>query len=371
MVALVLTPIAAYLYAQFVARIISRVTPWEKGRVYPFLPFRVRVDEGLIRRRVRRAVAVCRANGTPLSVSWQNLSRAFRQARVVYDGMNSLTSNLQLLVQVLVVGFMSYHLYESDGGRGFTPENLYNSSWTLGALLSWIVFSARIMRAKGEWRRKTADQEALRSCIYVLHLCGEVIRGKVRILEVEEAVTMLCGELGDFSSSSPSFSDQRRKESVTAHVSLVQQELMESSGVLLSAGSPGLSRLIERVGTLVERLIEQRWLCLLDLPEGVSVEAVTLSSEEKIDRKDAWIVIGGSMLAAIGLGAAVSMGVPLVAAAPAALVFLLGPATLWGSKRLGISPRNFLDSTRVPVAEANASGSQQQAGSSGQSSAAA
>ncbi|MFF9601170.1 hypothetical protein ACF1GY_02705 [Streptomyces sp. NPDC014684] len=366
--ALTLAPLTAYMYAHLAIRVITTSSPWEKGRIYPILPLKVRVDEGFIRRRVRRAVAVSRANGTPLTVSQQNISHHFRRARVTYDGIKSLTSSLPLLAQLLLVGFTGYHLYKSGDHKGFTPENLYNLSLIFGALLSWLAFSYRILRAREEWRRKTADQEALRSCIYVLHLCGEVVRGKAKILEVEEAVMTLCGELGDFSSNSPALSDPRRKENVAAHISLVQQELIESSGVLLSEGFSGLARLIERVGTLLGRLIEQRWLCLLDLPAGVSTEGVTLSPEEQVDRRDAWIVIAGSMLAAIGLGASVSMGVPLVAAVPAALVFLLGPATLWGSKRLGVSPRDFLASVRMPINEANAGASQQQATPSSQSS---
>ncbi|MFJ5058532.1 hypothetical protein ACIP96_03830 [Streptomyces nigra] len=359
-------PAVAYLYARLFGRAIFNSTPWDEGKVYPLLPFKVRVDDAFINRRIRQAVAVCRFNGTPLSLSQVDLVKSLRQANVVFRGMNSLAANILLLVQLAAGGFVAYLFYKHGVDRGWSRENLVKNSQGITVMISLFLVTAQLVFFKREWRRKTADQEAIRSCFYILYLCGKVARGKAKILDVEEAVVELCGELRDFASSAPSFSSQQRKGDVAAHVSHVQQELMRVSGSLLAEGLSGLAKVAEQVGVLTERLIAQRWLCLLDLPgEGVA-EPVSPLPDGKVDRKDAWIVLGGSMLAALGLGAAVSMGVPLVAAAPAALVFLLGPATLWGSKRLGISPRNVLDSVRTPVAEANSGGTQPQTNPSSQ-----
>ncbi|MBQ0847456.1 hypothetical protein J8N05_04340 [Streptomyces sp. BH-SS-21] len=223
-----------------------------------------------------------------------------------------------------------------------------------------VISAWRFLQVGKRWRKQEADAQALLTCVSVLYLCGEMLMGRAKALTVDRFNSILCQNLGDFASDSPEFPDTERRLEVLRHVSGVQQVLMKSSGRLLIDGSEGVPGLVRELESLLDGLLEQRWLNLLDVSSVTSAESVTQSSQGEIDRRDIWIVVGGSSVAAIGLGVAAGIGVPLAAAVPAALVFLLGPAALWGSKRLGVSPRHVLDSVRTPVMEANQGGTPQQ-----------
>ncbi|MEU6420223.1 hypothetical protein [Streptomyces spiralis] len=198
--------------------------------------------------------------------------------------------------------------------------------------------------------------QAIRSCFLILSECGDMHRGSVKPLEVDNDVSLLCRELGDFVTSTDMFPDPGRRASVVHHVGAVQRAVMESSQKLLAEGKAGIPDLVRTIGTLLDSLVEQRWLNLLDIPGAPASYSVTRSPQNEPNRRDAWIVIGGSVAAAVGLGVAATVGVPLGAAIPAALVFLLGPATLWGSRRLGMSPQRLLESVRTPITEASQGG---------------
>ncbi|GGO49420.1 hypothetical protein GCM10012287_26730 [Streptomyces daqingensis] len=108
---------------------------------------------------------------------------------------------------------------------------------------------------------------------------------------------------------------------------------------------------------LIDRLIEERWLNLLDVPQTADDEVLQTSSPDpNEDRRDAWIVMGGSLLAAVALCIVTTLGVPLTAGIPAAFVFLMGPAVLMGSRKLGASPRGLLTSVRSSVEGGGGSG---------------
>jgi hypothetical protein len=181
----------------------------------------------------------------------------------------------------------------------------------------------------------------------------------VNRLDIEAAISDLCNELADFANTNQVLNKPPRQQEVARHVDRVQEELRSASGRILSGGLEEIPGLVRSVGTILERTIERRWLCLLDLPSTGSPPPPAHTSHRENGKRDALIVMGGSLAAAIGLGVANTAGVPLSAAVPATLVFLLGPATLWGSRRLGVSPRGLLDSVRTSVAESGRTDSQQ------------
>ncbi|MEU9537662.1 hypothetical protein [Streptomyces mirabilis] len=292
--------------------------------------------------------------------------RELQHARIVHDALTFLILSLLLLAMIITTSIALYETSALDEKLKLTPKAVTDTAFIAAIILSSFAIAQRIFQFRRKCQNQTSDLEALRSCFYLLHLCGELTKGQAKPLEIEKGTTTLCEELGDFATSIVHFPDPNRRESVSKHVSQVQLELMRSSGILLSDGAGGVPNVVKTVGTLLDRIIEQRWLHLLDLPDTGNPESVTRSPQNQVDRRDVWIVIGGSVAAALGLGAAASMGVPLAAAVPAALIFLLGPATLWGSRRLGMSPRNLLDSVRTPVAGTNQAGSQQQTSPPGQ-----
>ncbi|SFS73372.1 hypothetical protein SAMN04487982_103210 [Streptomyces sp. ok210] len=365
-------PLMVGLQVNIACRRLSSSTPWKEGRIFPFLSIKVRVDEEFNKRRNRRAIAVCRAYGSPLHISYKELLQEYEHARSCRDALRRLTSVVPLLTTICGCGAAAtYAIFTWGDHPNFDPEGARELINVLVIIFSSWAATQRFETFLRRWQKQNCDIEAIISCFFILHLCGDLVRNKARPLEIEESVRDLREELGDFVTSSEYFSEPSRRESVSRHVALVQQELMSSSGTLLTGGSLNVPGVVKTIGCLLERIIQQRWLGLLDLSDGAEPESVTLSPEDRTGKRDAWIVMGGSIAAALGLGVAAAMGVPLSAAVPAALIFLLGPATLWGSRRLGMSPRSLLDSARTSVAGANQAGSQQQGNSQGNGASAA
>lgn len=338
-------------YLEVYLRVISRRRPWHQGRYFPLVPIRVSPDTQFNERRVRRAVAVCRAFGGPVGFSYRRLfceySKASRSCRALWQFVR-----VRMWVLALsLVSISVYALLRGDGGSKITSEriNLYGLGYGCGLFACLAVW--RVLQAGKKWRRQNSDAEALRTCLRVLYLCGELHVGRVKALRVDREIADLCREIGDFVTSSDMFPDPGRRSAVLHHTSAVQTVLMDTSQTLLNSGKSGIPDLVEVIRTVLENLMDERWLNLLDASAVTTQESVTQSPDGVLRRRDVWIVIGGSAAAAIGLGAAASLGVPLVAAVPAALIFLLGPATLWGSSRLGMSPRQLLESVRTPIVE--------------------
>jgi hypothetical protein len=257
-----------------------------------------------------------------------------------------------LLVYALYVGI--------NAELSFTTNRVKNV--LAAAAYTYVIFSMlalwRITVMSRTWRRKVSDLEAFATCLSILRRCGEKHKGSYGggALSIDLEVSSLCRQLGDFAAS-PAFSmDAERRSSVAHHVAEVQRVLMEASAGVLTNGKDGLADLVAKVAELADNLYEERWLRLLEIPDAADLDAVTQNVDNSVGKRDAWIVIAGSLVAAVGIGAAAVLGVPVAAAVPAALIFLLGPATIWGSRRLGMSPKNLLESLRTPIAEAGQGG---------------
>ncbi|WP_328553114.1 hypothetical protein [Streptomyces sp. NBC_00358] len=244
---------------------------------------------------------------------------------------------------------LAYAAYKKTPDWPSTPEQLRTCGLLWGIALAASALMFIQMNYCHMWRRENSDNAAIIICFSILRQLSELPRNAANILEIEDLFAKLAKEIADFASASPHFSTPSRRVDVERHTSAVRAELMRQSGELLSRGVTQVPAAVATIGTLLERLTQQRWLQLLD------VEGADISTPEVVDdtdRRDSWIIVGGSAFAALGLGSASALGIPLTAAIPSALVFLLGPATLWGSSRLGLTPRSVLASTRASLTDA-------------------
>ncbi|MGW3493963.1 hypothetical protein [Streptomyces sp. NPDC001020] len=355
----IFVPLALGAYANILFRMITRSQPWRQGRIFPLLKRKARIDEEFIKRRSRQAVAVCRAYGSPLRTPLKEIRDEYRQARIRRDALSTFTLFGSLTAPALFLAIAALAALTLDTPRGMSQETVKVASKLFAALLAIAVIQFRFADLSSQWRRQNSDAEAIASCVFILYL---LTHRRVDPLDIEDAVDDLCDELSDFANSNTVLNNSARQAEVSRHVGQVQQELRCVSGKILSGGVAEIPGLVRSVGTVLERVIEQRWLCLLDLPDTAGVSPSARASHLPDWKSDAWIVVGGSLAAAIGLGVATMSGVPLSAAVPATLVFLLGPAALWGSRRLGVSPRGLLDSVKASVEGSGRSGSQQPSG---------
>ncbi|MDT0480339.1 hypothetical protein [Streptomyces doebereineriae] len=227
---------------------------------------------------------------------------------------------------------------------GFTAADLSDLSFVTSILLSEIVFLILLLRRAEAWRRESADVSAIFFGYSVLWISWDLANGKGKVLDVDEALSLVRANLGDFAAHSDYFADPERRDSVLRHVAAVQRELMKCSDRLLSDGVLALPDLVKTVGPFLERLVDQRWLGLLDLPDAADAESIVRSAGDRDSRRNALIIISGAAIAALVVGLATTVGISAeTAVLPAALVSLVGPV-IWGGKSLGVSPRVILGS---------------------------
>ncbi|MGP2437660.1 hypothetical protein [Streptomyces sp. JW3] len=350
--ALILVPTFFALQTANLLQHISKSPPWAEGKYFPLLPFKPHPDERFHRKRNRKATAVSRMHRSPLRTSREKLLSESMRAEQVRQAQRGFTYGSALAILMAGAVEAIYLAVRIPVEAGLTPAVVRTSSFYLAVTLAAGVSVQQIQNYNRKWREQRADLSAVDSCLDLLGLCGEASRGTIGPLSISTEVAHLCDHLGIFATANRYLPDPTMRASVEAHVARVQRELVRRSEDCLSGGNAAMGGLVEAVGTVLDRLIEQRWLGLLDLPASDPPTSVSQSPRTHIDKRDVLIIMGGALAASVGLGAAASMGVPLAAAVPAALFFLLGPATLWGSKRLGASPRNMLDSLRTPVSDA-------------------
>ncbi|WP_158711507.1 hypothetical protein [Streptomyces xylophagus] len=217
-----------------------------------------------------------------------------------------------------------------------------------GIWISFTVIVIAFRRTMSHLVQVVADLGAIRQIFIALNECYSSLKGEGGVLAIDDRVRRICGELADFSQEKWAVADPERFELVARHVGAVQKELRAVAAELLR-GSPGaMPKFVRLQFVLLDRLIDERWMALLDVFEEPASELIS-SPEVRENRRDTWIIIAGATVAAIGIGAAATLGVPTAAAVPAALVFLLGPATLWGSKRLNLTPGAFIGTLRGAV----------------------
>ncbi|MET9329690.1 hypothetical protein ABZX78_00375 [Streptomyces cellulosae] len=303
------------------------------------MPLTFKADKAGISRSARRAVAVARMFGAPLRVSYAELRAGIERVKVSQKALYTLANSLNRIAIAVASLFLVGATARSPT---LDPEYVLVTVVGISFFFAGVVALKVADRESDTWIAREKDGPAFVACVNALSACGRCAQGRTGILEVEWHVAELARELGAFASNGGRFSNVGRKQDMSRHVAQVQKELLMMTGKLLEEGPAALSDVVERLAMVLDRMWEQRWLRLLDGLDCNEDESVSTTEREPQDKRDAWIVLGGALAAAIGLAVSGSAGVPLSAAVPAALVLMLGPATLWGSRRLGSSPSGLL-----------------------------
>jgi hypothetical protein len=340
-------PPLCYLAARLILREIGMSNFWRGGRVLFVWP--VRVDEGLCRRQARRMLAVVRYHGHPMGLTTAELAAALRHATRVQRTVRSTTNAVSLGAGIPVVAAFGAVVWAMVA-QAATYDIAVLMVTLVAVYMCGAAVALQASRQSKDWARFVADDAAAVTCRQLLLEFADFARNDGSPVYVEYLAGRLCRELGDFVSTERNFPDKERSKQLKAHVAAVQQELHALTNGVLREGAGAVPAFAGAMSVLTERLVQERWLRLLDVADVAEDPVRTeTATQQEAAKRDGWIVVGGSLTAALGLGAAATLGIPLAAAVPAAVVFLLGPATLWGSKNLGWSPRDLLRTAQRSV----------------------
>ncbi|MGW6905598.1 hypothetical protein [Streptomyces sp. NPDC054940] len=192
-------------------------------------------------------------------------------------------------------------------------------------------------------------RRAFYECCKCVVLCLDVVEQRAPILSVDRKVHLIGRMLIRFGESEARKGGTARQRQLFEHAVRVKLALDECAARALKEGAGELPKLVAMLMKILERLASGRLLGLLDedeLPTYVPPSAGEL--EEEASKGDRRIVLWGATAAAVAAGVMISLGVPAGAVVPAALIFLMGPAVLWGSKKMG-NPRELMDAMRQGV----------------------
>ncbi|WP_434593938.1 hypothetical protein [Streptomyces sp. A5-4] len=351
----IFTPAMLYMVIKILCRHAVLAESWRSPKIIPFLPFSIRLNATRPKREARKVAALSRYCGRVTESRISQLESAYSASELAERWF---LRNIILMFTAFTSGVVVLFL----GFRGLDPE-LAKSYKVTPETTPYLAagFSANIMLAVAainyrRWEKilsdRASDLKAIRSCFAALTACEALIRGHGSILAVEKRVGEISHNIARFPVANVSLSTDARLPTVLAHISAVQKELKRSSGEVLRGGVAQSLGLVVTLSTLLDRLIAERWLNLLDIDDSAeTVAGLDTQDDIRRDRRDTWIVMSGSLVAAIVLGSVIAVGMPLAVGAPAALVFLLGPAVLWGSRRLGASPKGLLEAVETSLSE--------------------
>ncbi|WP_215455779.1 hypothetical protein [Streptomyces sp. ATCC 21386] len=336
---LVFLPAGAWSFAFIAIRMGRLYRPWRKKNQPHTLAKSLRLKSAL-QGNPRKAVAAARYFEVRPTLNLQEVQRLYKsQAKARDRVMIWVQGSALFSVILLEFSLFSLSAVEESDPWGMAPISI-------GGFISFLIFFFMTRSASLVFMREEGFAWAYVLAVRCLALCAELPRGRSTPLVLDQEVAVLSKALGSFALAGyPGMTDQRKKD-VQQHVLQVQQALHSASAEVLKRGAPACQELAQIVGVLVARLAEQRWQGLLDEDQLVVNDAVLAHSIPESRRKDAWIVIVGASVAAAFVVIATSLGVPPTATVPAALVFLIGPAALWGSKSLGFSHRSLMRSSR-------------------------
>ncbi|MFI8355282.1 hypothetical protein [Streptomyces cyaneofuscatus] len=214
--------------------------------------------------------------------------------------------------------------------------------------IMWWSLELRRVRA---WIASVGHRRAFYECCRCVVVCLDVREGRSTIISVDRRVHQIGRALIRFSESEARKGGASRQNQLFEHAVRVKAALDDCAGRALKEGESALPDVVAMLMKILERLSAGRLLGLLDeheLPAFVPPSAEELEGEA--DKGDRRIVLWGAAAAAVVAGVMISLGVPAGAVVPAALIFLMGPAVLWGSKKIG-NPRELMDSMRQGVAQ--------------------
>ncbi|MGW1894038.1 hypothetical protein ACWCP6_27870 [Streptomyces sp. NPDC002004] len=314
------------------------------------------VAPAMHRREALHLVALSRCAGRRMDSGVEAVAARFARAATARKRVRRVSRvGTTALAGCPLILLLALYLFGSPGTR---PSLLYYacllatvwySAGSLGALLAW-------QTAQRFWTRLAGDHRAVRWCAFVLHDALLVAYGRDDAVRgVNAGVSEICRVLEEYAAQDAAFPAEGQRQAVSAHVMQVRRALVAAANGLLRDGRDALPGLVRTVSTLLDRLVAERWLALLDLEEpSAAADADDLASGPTEERRDRLVVLAGSMLAAGGLATAAAFGVPLGAAVPGALVFLLGPAMMWGGKGLRPSAHRMFASLQEGIGRAGA-----------------
>ncbi len=302
-----------------------------------------------VRENPRRALAVVRFFGVRPEIDLTALTESYEESSRSYAKLASQMSFHLLVVTSALFGISLAVFFNAGEVR---------SPWKDGAI-AFGLFSSSVIYLHGavakfvKFRAEEIYLRAFMQSVRCLSLCGSLVRGDSTPLVLDQHVSLLSRQLGTFSVVGYSGMSEQRKGELRKHVQEVQQALHLAATKILREGPAGCGELVSLLSVLMHRLREQRWQALLDDGQLVTNDSPLQHAVIDKERGDSWIVLVGAIIAAAFVGLATTLGVPAAATVPAALIFLLGPAALWGSKKLGVTPRYLLNATRDGVAPPN------------------
>jgi hypothetical protein len=337
---LIVIPAIAWYVAFMATRLVSIFRPWRTSHQSPMSSVTL-TSRGARKRNPRKAVAAARffEARTPLEI--HRVAENYKEHAKSFERLKSwFTAFLAAPLVLLPALFLSVlHKIQEEPAIELLPI-------FVGLLAGTVIYASITWTAFRRFARQELHGVAYLLAVRCLGMCADLPRGRTSPLALDQQSATLGRILGTFSIVGyPGMSDRRRKD-LQEHVRHVQQALHSASSGILKEGKSASKNLAEVVGVLVSRLAEQRWGCLLDEDQLVKGETALEHSIRAGNRKDAWIVIIGAVIAAGLVGAASALGVPAAATIPAALIFLVGPALVWGSKSMGIEPRFLLTSSK-------------------------
>ncbi|MFJ3758589.1 hypothetical protein [Streptomyces sp. NPDC090080] len=278
------------------------------------------------------------------------LERMERDGAVAQFGVTLavVTSSVYMPIVMLALGIgeatpFVRHAYENkfhalEGRSGFyiaLALFAFSAQWSLSEL----------RRARGKLGRE-GHRIAFYECCFSVYRCLKAYRGEESLLVLDRRNKRLGTWLVRFGAHGAGEFSPRRQQQLREHTARVSAALDAYNERILREGVDAIPELVGILFVILNRMAQGQWLNLMDdgdLPPYIPPTAEEIDSETR--RADAAIVVGGATVAAVFTGVAISLGVPASAVVPAALIFLLGPATLWGSKKLG-NPKEALESFR-------------------------
>jgi len=341
-----LIPLLWVAGAKLFCSAVSEKRPWRERRVFPFIPVVVGVHERQVRKLFRSACAANRVYGPQLETTRKELMKEIRHALGIRASLFLMQRVVTGFMFIAVTVFTVIFIIHVPNDPGFTARDLSVLSFAAGTLTAVALFMLVYGRGIRQWYREASDAAAIELCADILSLIWVITRGGRGVLDVGYRCSLLRQRLGDFAEYSGYFFEAETRKGVLRHVAAVQKELATHSDKVMKEGEAALPGMVEMVSVILDRLIAQRWLGLLDVATLDDGTEVVQSSVETDSKRDGLILIGGSAVAAFVVGIGAAMGAPVAALMPVATMFMLGPAMMWGGRKIGVSPRIFLDSMR-------------------------
>ncbi|WP_399093171.1 hypothetical protein ACGH2B_23210 [Streptomyces sp. BBFR2] len=335
-----------------VVTVFSRSWRYAGGPTFPFtfgLPYLL--SAGLAS-RVRLS---CRSFGVRFSISgpvltWKikDSSRAF--TNIPLFGVVSAVHlpAFAFLAAVVLATPLVRRAYESQFGTLGERDHFYLALALFVFAVLWWPMEVRRVR---DIVREESARTAFYHCCRCLADCRRAREGKISLLQFDAQIHRFGRVLVRFGRPGPEWVSPERRRQLAEHTARLAAALDAGSARVLEEGDEALSELARLLARVLERLAQERWLALLDESELPAYQPPSAEDEEaEIRQADSRVVLVGATAAAVLVGVMISLGVPAGAVVPAALIFLLGPATIWGSKKLG-SPRQLLDAMRGGVTQ--------------------